>query len=323
MSILHAPCLASTTLSMDPHSIVSDSTIMPAVELPRTLERPPPTSDSTSRLGLDAIAPDLVDVPLPYIRHQIALQSEQMLVGLRDLLVPRALPRLGTPETLTIAVPDSSHDGEPPIYPTHVLAVFLPPESMLTRTSTYTPERDATLTLVPIHGVVFAANCTSQILRPVPELEPTMDETDEEEADTLILPVCPVCLPSVDALLVVRAYMYTKRVDALFADSIPLFDDDDDDDHELPAHKTADLQSESPSSSTDTRALRFATRLAHKPGWTVTHILGCASRVLDVWKTAWGLGLDVQHHTEFWDAVDFAWEVMILALNLVAAEERS
>ncbi|KAF7366824.1 Clp1-like protein [Mycena sanguinolenta] len=306
-------------MSMDPHSIVSESTFLPTIELPRTLERPPATSDSISRLGLDAIAPELVDVPLPYIHHQIALQTERMLVGLRDLPLPRALPRLRLQEFLPIAEADlPSHDGEPPIYPTHVLAVSLPSESILTGTSTYASEQDAMLTLVPIHGIVFAANCASQILRPVPQPEPT---TDKGDADPLILPVCPVCLPSVDALLVLRTYMYTKRVDALFADSIPLFDDNDD--HELPAHKTADLKSESPPSSADTRALHLATRLARRPGFTLTHILKCASGVLDVWKTAWCIGLEVQHHTEFWDTVDLAWEVMILTLNLVGAENSS
>ncbi|KAJ7199901.1 hypothetical protein B0H12DRAFT_1036919 [Mycena haematopus] len=293
-------------MSTDPHSIASESTSLSTFKLPCTLERPPPISDSVSRLSLAAIAPDLIDLPLPFIHHQLALQTEQMLAGLRELPVPDTLPRLGIPEVLTIEVPDSpSQNVEPLIYPTHVLAVSLP-----TGTSTSAPERDAPLTLVPIHGIVLAANCAAQILRPVPASAPTVDGDVD---GPLILPVCPISLPSVHALLVLRTYIYTKRVDALFLDLIPLFDDDH---HE--SLKIGDLESGSPSA--EVRVFRLATRLAREPGFTLTHILECAWRVVDVWKTAWALGLEVQHHPEFWDTVDLAWEVVVHALNLVAAE---
>ncbi|KAF8182974.1 hypothetical protein K438DRAFT_1502329, partial [Mycena galopus ATCC 62051] len=295
----------------------------PTLKLPRTLERPPLASDSASRLALDAVAPDLAELPLPFIHHQIALHSEQMLAGFRDLPVPSTIPLppvCSTPDALTIRLPSRSSgcdtdavDAVEPIYPTHVFAVS-PPQS---KNATTAPEDS--LQLVPFHGPVFAANCAAQILRPASTDEPDegdgdanadMDDDDgvnANAAETITLPVCTISLPSVQAFFTLRTYMYTKRISALFTDFFPLADTDDDSDSEALNLKGLD-------SST---ALRLATRLvlAH-PGFT--HILECASRILDVWKTAWCLGLEVYPDAQsgFWDALDLAWEVVLAALNL-------
>ncbi|KAJ6588169.1 hypothetical protein B0H19DRAFT_1366850 [Mycena capillaripes] len=257
----------------------------PSFELPRTLERPTLYSEAISRLTLDALAPDLAELPLPFIQHQLSLHTKQMLAGLRDLQLPRMIPPLPRP-TVTIPLPEDFSNVEP-IYPTHVFAVSLP-----------TALPGAPPTLVPIHGIVFAANCTAPILHG--HSAPAGDTNSPP--GSLVLPVCPIVLPSVQALIALLTYMYGQRIQLLFAALFP-----------LPAsltHKAVKAALDCP----DTR-VKLATHLvcAH-PG--IAHLLGYAARVREVWRTACLLGM---YHTELWDSLDLAWELVIVALNIAAA----
>ncbi|KAJ7639730.1 hypothetical protein DFH06DRAFT_1217697 [Mycena polygramma] len=254
-------------------------TSAPTFELPRTLERPALCSEAASRLTLDALEPELTDLPLPFIQHQLTLHTEQMLAGLRDLPVPSTIPPARLPSALAVVLPQHSSNTDL-IYPTHVLAVSLP-----------TAPPDAPVALIPVHGIVFAAHCTAPILHRAPP--------NEDPPGTLRLPVCPVVLPSVPALVAIRRYIYTQRIDLLFATFLP-----------LPAPLThpaivAALE------SSETQ-LRLATHLVSaRPG--VAHLLGYAACVRDVWRTACGLGM---YDIELWDALDLAWELIIAALNI-------
>ncbi|KAJ7030646.1 hypothetical protein C8F04DRAFT_1113128 [Mycena alexandri] len=259
------------------------SASVPTFRLPRTLERPTFVPDTLSRQSLDALAPELADLPLPFIRHQLTVHADQMLADINTLPIPSTIPGMRLPHTLAVKLPIASSDVEH-IYPTHILAV-----SALSRSTAATT--DAPLSLVAVHGIAFAVNCSTPALRPV--------EHNPNTRGTLTLPLCPVALPSVQALLILRAYMYNHRIDMLLSALFP-----------LPAPLTyAEVKSALVSSATK---LRLATHLisAH-PG--AAHILGYARRVQEVWKTVCCLGM---YHIELWDALDLAWELLIVALNL-------
>ncbi|KAJ6454445.1 hypothetical protein C8R47DRAFT_1252519 [Mycena vitilis] len=256
-------------------------TSAPTFELPRTLERPALCSEAASRLTLDALEPELANLPLPFIQHQLTLHTEQMLAGLRDLPVPSTMRPGRLTSTIVVMLPQRSSNADL-IYPTHVLAVSVP-----------TAQSDAPLPLIPVHGIVFAAHCTAPILYREPP--------GEDPPGTLRLPVCLVTLPSVPAFVAVRRYIYTQRIDLLFATFFP-----------LPAPMTypaivAALE------SSETQ-VRLATHLASaRPG--VAHLLGYAACVRDVWKTAFRLGI---YHIELWDALDLAWKLVIASLELAS-----
>lgn len=259
----------------------------PTFELPRALERPIICSDSISRLTLDALAPELAELPLPFIHHQLALHTEQMLAGLEDLQVPGTIPHFLLPPTLAIALPHNCSNVEL-IYPTHVLAVSVPSR-----------KSDEPFALIPVHGIVVAAYCSAAVLHPAPSEDVCCPP------DTLTLPVCPVVLPSVQAFITLREYMYSQRIDTLFAALFP-----------LPA-PLAHTEVKTALASAATK-LRLATHLicAH-PG--LAHLFGYAARVQEVWKTACCLGM---YDAALWDALDLAWELVIVALNLaVDAQE--
>lgn len=242
--------------------------------------RPTPC-DPPALATLDAIAPDLAELPLPFIRYQISLRAGEMLACLQDLEVPGTISRLGLPQTLTVAVPSNPRSAAS-FYPTHLLAVSpsgAPP--------------DAPLVLVPVHGIVFAANCAAPILRPGPV------DSDSTQ-DKLILPICPVTLPSVHApLVVLRTYMYTHRLDTLIHALLPL--------PEPLAHAAVKTALGSAA-----EILRLATHLVCvRPG--LGHLLAYAARVRELWQTVCCLGM---FHAPLWDALDLAWELVIVALNL-------
>ncbi|KAJ7734788.1 hypothetical protein DFH07DRAFT_988068 [Mycena maculata] len=257
------------------------------VQLPRTLERQWPSSDLAARVTLDALAPDLAALPLPFIRMQLVLCARQMLAGLQALALPSTISHRHLRSTLTVPMP-REQGGLQPLYPTHVLAVSPP--------STNAPSPDAPVALIPMHGVVLAANCTAPLLL----LAPTV--TDPASAPgTLVLPVCPVTLPSLHAFLIVRAFMYTHRVDALLNALLP-----------LPVRLTHAAVHAALASAED--RVRIAAHLtgAH-PG--IRHLLLYAGRVRELWHTVCWLGMD---HGRLWDAINLAWELVILALNLAA-----
>ncbi|KAJ7507075.1 hypothetical protein B0H11DRAFT_1970133 [Mycena galericulata] len=255
------------------------------IQIPRTLERPVYSFDCADRATLDALAPDLADLPLPFIRVQLVLNAGQMLDGLHHLPIPTTISRIRLPSTLAVPTP---HDPSNllPVYPTHLLAVSSPSTDV-------TP--DAPLTLIPIHGVVLAANCASSILPPT---TPT-DINRDNSSDVLVLPLCPVILPSVNAFLVLRDFMYTHRVDALLDALFP-----------TPLRLTHGAVRAALGSDED--RLRLATHLVcAQPG--IRDLLGYAARVRELWHTVCWLGMD---HAGLWDTINLAWELAIVALNL-------
>ncbi|KAF7372038.1 Clp1-like protein [Mycena venus] len=163
--------------------------------------------DDPSRATLDAMAPDLAEVPLPFIRDHITENATDMLLGLRTLLptLPSTIDRRSVPLSFTVPVPPNPQSpGLEPNYPTHVLAVSLP-----------TSTAEEPLTLIAIHGIVLAAHCAASTLRAPPVAAGS-------NLETLVLPVWPVVLPSIDAFLTLRTFMYTHHVETLLGELLPL-----------------------------------------------------------------------------------------------------
>ncbi|KAJ7337544.1 hypothetical protein DFH08DRAFT_939034 [Mycena albidolilacea] len=344
-------CVAPQSTEVSTRPVAS----VPALELPRTLERPPysPSSDSNAHLALAAADPANAHLPLPFIQDQLARHSAQLLAGLRALPIPRTIRGPlddDTPDTIETTVPN---DDSSVIYPTHVLvaSASVPPAS-----EGPAPDLDAPLplVLVSIHGLVLAAHCAAAVRilpsapAPVPGadsnsnaisgsnsdsrtlppdsdgltsiadtiLVPDPDDGTDTDAHTLTLtlPICPVpsVLPSLEALLALRTWMYTKSLSALFAAFFPGLPLDDsetqiltlkDASSELIAHLSARLLSSSPNSD---------------PAPSPSHLLHSAARVRDIWLTA--RALEVYRTAEVWDALDLAWEVVLLALSIWAEE---
>ncbi|KAJ7172108.1 hypothetical protein C8R46DRAFT_1258044 [Mycena filopes] len=260
------------------------STYLPTSRLPRTLDRPAFVPDTPPRQMLDALAPELVELPLPFIHHQLAVHADQMAEDISSFPIPGTIPAGRLPHALAVKLPSASPGDVEHIYPTHILAVSTP-------SKTATPEAPS---LVAVHGIVFAANCIAPKLRPVGE--------NNNPPGALYLPICPIALPSVPALLTLRTYMYNHRVDVLLSALFPL----------LPAPLTdAEVRS---ALASDRTKLRLATHLVcadPRPA----QILGYAVRVQEVWRTVCCLGM---YRAELWDALDLAWELVIIALNLAA-----
>ncbi|KAJ7825827.1 hypothetical protein B0H14DRAFT_3110722 [Mycena olivaceomarginata] len=155
----------------------------PALQLPRTLARPPFTD--ISRDALAAAAPELTAVPAEFIRHGLRAKGPHMQAGIAAL-APSHLPT----------------------YPTHALAIGLPVSK-----SSPSPA-DAPQAVFPVHAVVLAAHCAK-----LPRLPPASPPSSRSSSITL--PVLPLALPSPQAFAILHAYMYTHRIDAALGALLP------------------------------------------------------------------------------------------------------
>ncbi|KAJ7151325.1 hypothetical protein C8R43DRAFT_886804, partial [Mycena crocata] len=254
------------------------------IELPPQLPRPEYDLQSPSRVTLDAIAPDLVQIPLPFIQEQISLRLGQMLAGLRNTHVPTTIsgPRA---HSITVPIPrDTGHST--PMYPTHVLSVSLPSTGSI----------DAGL--IPIHDIVFVAHCSAEILRPVSDIDVT--------PCSLVLSLCPVVRPSVQAAFLLRAYIYTHRAETLLNEILA-----------LPAPLTEAAVDAAlgnrPRPWFNPHPTRFPQLACARP--TPGKILSYAARVRELWQTVCWLGM---HDGRLWSVLDLAWELALRALKFVA-----
>ncbi|KAJ7450753.1 hypothetical protein FB451DRAFT_1342866 [Mycena latifolia] len=254
------------------------------VTLPRTLKRPTSSVDSFPRAILDVLTPELAEVPIPFIRHQIRACAEQFAAGFNALPLPGTIRCRHLPQTLTIPIPRDTKPAnvEPLYYPTHLLAVVGP----------FIP-LDAQVALIPVHSVVLAAHCASPLLGPPPAYVP------EDTPGVVVLPICRVVLPSTPAVSVLCTYMYTECLERLLAAVLPL---------PVPLPHSAVKAT----LGSDAEIRRLATYLvdAH-PG--LDHLMGYSMHVRHGWQTACYMGM---YHPPLWDALDLAWELVLASLNL-------
>ncbi|KAK6977074.1 hypothetical protein R3P38DRAFT_3126514 [Favolaschia claudopus] len=279
----------------------SSSASNAAIQLPRTLTRPPFTD--ISRDALSTAAPDLASVPTEFIRHHLLAKAPQMQAGLAALApshIAKSYPRAHLPPALI--VPLRNVAGPPPSYPTHALAVGAPPPKGLREAPA-----DAPQTIFAVHAVVLAAHCAK-----LPRLPPSHSGSGANAT----LPILPLILPSPQAFTLLHQFIYTHRIDTLLASLLP-----------LPSPFLDSLTSSSVSGGPSAHQILTATlatpsvlhtlsaHLASASAGSLTTLMSHAAHVKELWQDMVALGV---YDVVLWDALDLAWEVVLGGMNLAA-----
>jgi hypothetical protein len=258
-----------------------------SVQLPRTLSRPKPTD--ISRDALLAASPDLADVPPEYIRRGLRQNRGPTLSGANAVSLPPSLPRSQVTPSLKIALRPSSSETH---YPTHILAIS-PAKSSASEQ----------VHIFAVHALTLAANCAR--LPPLPPSNPTPSVNGN-----LTLPVLPITLPSPAAFHVVHQYLYTHRLDAVMTSlGFPSSSFMQSLTHQtvLTALQSSDA------------VHQLAVLLCQHTGANLGKLTALTVRVKDLWQDMVSLGL---YEEELWDTLDLAWEILLGALNLAAANQQ-
>ncbi|KAJ7059288.1 hypothetical protein C8F01DRAFT_1146653 [Mycena amicta] len=277
------------------------------IQLPRTLARPAFTD--ISRDALAAAAPELSGVPDEFIRHGLRSKGPAMLAGISALApshLPQSLPRARLPPALSVPLRTKAHGTA---LPTHALAISFASKGK--------DDPDALTTLFPVHAVVLAAHCTKLPRMP--------RASSSSSAHSITLAVLPLALPSPPAFAIIHTWLYTARLDTALATLLP---------HgALPApfldRLAATYAAPSPSPSAaahraleDTLESRatvhaLATHLCAASAGNLGTLMAHAGHVKELWQDIVALGIC---DPGLWAALDLAWEVVLGAMNLAAAQ---
>ncbi|KAI0080378.1 hypothetical protein K474DRAFT_1682578 [Panus rudis PR-1116 ss-1] len=280
------------------------------LQLPRRLERPEFTE--VSRRTVAALAPELADVPMEYIKRHLAGQANEMLSAVSLLTLPGSLPKARLPATLEAAVRPTSNLPSSNAFPTHLLAIS---SSKSSPSAPSTPTvasfqaqlaaaSSATVPLYPAHALVLATHCT--LLPPLPRSRPS------NRAATLTLPVVPLTVPSAETFPVLHQYLHTKRPDTLLVSLLPALS------RSVPS---ASHGSSYVSQFTSERIGRLAHVLASAahsqagPQGSLSALMAYAKIVNALWRNVCALGI---FDAELWGIMDLAWEVILMALTQAA-----
>ncbi|KAI6002068.1 hypothetical protein EDD15DRAFT_2158212 [Pisolithus albus] len=260
------------------------------IQLPRTLQRPPYAE--VPRQNVLAVAPELGDVAIEYVRRGLRVQANQMLAGISALSpshLPQSMPRsqLHHATSLTIPLRPTQHAIS---CPTHMLALSKPSSN------------DTSVILVPTHAVVLASQCAS-----LPRLPPTHAPAHPGATATVTLPVLSLSVPSPSAFAPLHAFLYTHSMTNLLSALLPA----------VPSTFLSTLTSHQALRGTLASGPALHSLSVHlmssAPG--LGALTGVAQRIAAVWRNAVALGV---HDPELWDCVDLAWEVVLGAMNLGA-----
>ncbi|KAJ7130416.1 hypothetical protein C8R44DRAFT_574084, partial [Mycena epipterygia] len=260
--------------------------------VPATLQRPMKGKigdDDVQRYSLNLLVPQLAKLPGNTIRAALHQHSAAFLAGLEAVQIPHTMPSNTLPLSLDIHVPNDRAHTSPPAYPTHILALSTPFNGM-------TPP-DAPFSLTPIHGALLAANSADVLL---PPLERTSTR------GCIRLPVIRVIVPSVQAFVILRSYMYTGRIEAFLSALVP-----------LPASFIAKLRHPA-----QTLAAAFACipelqqltqHLIDSTRGGLPAYVERLGHIRAVWETMWTLKMGEQ---VLWKALDLAWELARGAMDV-------
>ncbi|TFK29486.1 hypothetical protein FA15DRAFT_631880 [Coprinopsis marcescibilis] len=259
----------------------------PSVQLPRSLARPP--FAEVSRDAIMAAAPELGSVPAEYIRRGLRPKANEMLAGIAGIprsALPTSITRSHLPSLIPVAVTPTHPQ---PTYPTHALAV----------SSSKTPSGKDSLMIFPVHSLVLASHCSSL---------PRLPQAVQPSGNTLNLPVLPLALPSPAAFTILHQFMYHHRLDAVLKALFP-----------LPSAFLHNLSHHTVQSTLASGTLlhQLSTYLCSSASSNLTTLTTHAAHVKELWQDMVALGL---HDPELWDTIDLAWEVVLGALNLAAAQ---
>lgn len=254
---------------------------MTSVSLPRYLSRP--TSRDVPKQNIAAVAPELADTPLTYIRDGLECLGPdmlQVLAGVKAETVSNVLPK-----ELTVVTDDLSSD-----MPTHMLAVY-------SRQVPAAAKRR--VKLFPTHNIVLAAHCAN-----LPILQQSNPITPHKAGESITIPVVPLCIPAPEVFPQLSTFLYTKRIDYLLATLLS---------HPVPSA----LYTEDPTSERVRSALQqCAGKLATLAPAHV--LLSRAMAVNGLWRNACALGIGDE---KLWCAMDVAWEVLLHALAISTGKQ--
>ncbi|KAG6330604.1 hypothetical protein ID866_8484 [Astraeus odoratus] len=260
------------------------------VQLPRTLQRPPYAE--VPRQNVIAVAPELADVAIEYVRRGLRVQANQMLAGTSALSpshLPPSMPRSQLHHTTSLTIPlrPTQHAIS---CPTHVLALSKP------------SSHDSSALLVPTHAVVLASQCAS-----LPRLPPSHMPAHPNATVSVTLPVLPLSVPSPSAFAPLHAFLYTHSASALLSALLPA----------VPSSFLSTLTSHQALRGTLASGPALHSLSAHllSSAPNLSALTGVAQKIAAVWRNAVALGV---HDPELWDCLDLAWEVVLGAMNLGA-----
>ncbi|KAI9452068.1 hypothetical protein BJY52DRAFT_1205788 [Lactarius psammicola] len=182
--------------------------------------------------------------------------------------------------------------GMPP--PTHILAVQSSPSSGR-------PVSDAVF-LVPTHHIVLAAQCAH-----IPRLP--VSRPQARSSGALAVPVMPLVVPHAEAFAPLHAFLVAHRLDRLMANLLP-----------VPPTMLAGSRAGSASAAAGpfahVSAPQVATYLsASAAGDKMSALMALTRTVSAIWRNACALGV---FDRDLWAALDFSWEVILGAMNMVA-----
>ncbi|KAF7311756.1 Clampless protein 1 [Mycena indigotica] len=273
------------------------------IQLPRTLARP--AFADIARDALAGAAPDLAaaGVPDEFIRHGLRAKGPAMLAGISALApshIPQSLPRSRLPPVLSVPLRAAAHGVA---LPTHALAV--------SPAGKVKDDADAPTTLYPVHAVVLAAHCTA-----LPRMPRPAGPAGPASAAHAALPVLPLALPSPPAFAIIHAWLYAARLDAVLSSLLPAA---------LPSPFLARLADPAaPALRTLEAALAarptlhaLATHVCAAAAGNLGALMGHAGHVKELWQDVVALGIC---DAGLWAAIDVAWEVVLGAMNLAAAQ---
>lgn len=202
-------------------------------------------------------------------------------------VVPPQLPRSRVPSSFDIA---PARGAAPP---THILAVQSSPSSKH-------PTTDSVF-LVPTHHIVLAANC-AHIPR-IPISRPQMRSSGK-----LTVPVMPLVVPHAEAFAPLHAYLIAHRLDRLMSTLLP-----------VPPSMLSTRGGGTSSAGgpfAHISAPQIATFLAASAsGDKMSALMALTRTVSAIWRNACALGI---FDRDLWAALDFSWEVILGAMNMVA-----
>ncbi|KAF8495487.1 hypothetical protein F5888DRAFT_1794883 [Russula emetica] len=264
---------------------------LPNLQLPRTLNRP--AFAEVQREAILAVEPNLGQVPFEYIRKGLHSRGEEYVQTYHSW--PQSpqrwyhhnSPRSRLPSSFDI-VPTR---GAAP--PTHILAVQSSPSSKH-------PTTDSVF-LVPTHHIVLAANC-SHIPR-IPISRPQIRSSGK-----VTVPVMPLVVPHAEAFAPLHAFLVSHRLDRLMSALLPV------------PPSMLSMRGGATSSAggpfAHISAPQIATFLAASAsGDKMSALMALTRTVSAIWRNACGLGI---FDRDLWAALDFSWEVILGAMNMVA-----
>lgn len=259
---------------------------LPNLQLPRTLNRP--AFAEVQRDAILAVEPNLGQVPFEYIRKGLHARGEELMVSINAAKVPPQLPRARLPASFDIA----PRHGTPP--PTHILAVQSSPSSKH-------PVSDVVF-LVPTHHIVLAAHCAH-----IPRLP--VSRPQARSSGALAVPVMPLVVPHAEAFAPLHAFLVTHRLDRLTAALLPV-------PPAMLAATRAGGASAAAGPFAHVSAPQIATFLAASAaGDKMSALMALTRTVSAIWRNACALGV---FDRDLWAALDFSWEVILGAMNMVA-----